>query len=98
MPKNKKMAIEDLAIMMQEKFASLRSEIVDIKKVTTIDIPEMRKDINWLKENLSPFLTKLDKYIKLYEDQKQEFALLNATVNDLKSRIAKLEAEKRGIA
>ena len=93
MPKNKKMTIEDLAILMQKEFVSLRGEVVDIKKVTTIDIPEIKKDVHWLKENLSPFLKKLDEYIGLYQKQEQEFAILNADVKNLKSRIAKLESQ-----
>lgn len=58
-----------------------------------LDLKEVKQDIKWMKENSSELFAKLDKFIKLYEDQKQELLLFGAHLERLEERVSKLEAE-----
>ena len=73
----------------------------DVKKVNErldnveLNLAEVKSDVKWMKENSSAIFAKLDKYISLYEEQKQETLILNEHLRRLEERVSKLETEKR---
>jgi chromosome segregation ATPase len=57
------------------------------------ELAEVKSDVKWMKDNSGELFTKLDKFIKLYEDQKQELTSLSAQMERLEQRIEKLEQQ-----
>ncbi len=51
----------------------------------------VERDVKWLKDNLSPFLEKLDEFISLYKKHEEELIILNEHIRRLEDRVAKLE-------
>ena len=47
-----------------------------------------------MRDNSSELFTKLDKFIKLYEDQREETAALAAQLRRLETRVGQLEAAR----
>ncbi|MDP1688540.1 MAG: hypothetical protein Q8L47_00180 [bacterium] len=93
-------ALEPFAGAIREDFKSvnlrfdkIETDVVDIKKVVAFDIPEMKKDIEEIKETSHALFANFDKYIKLYEDQKQEMLIFGEHLRRLEDRIVKLESE-----
>lgn len=66
----------------------IKGDIAGIK----MRLSGVESDGKWMKDNSSALFTKLDKFISLYEEQKQELLMLGAQFKRLEERIAKLEA------
>lgn len=86
-------AIHDDFKNVNLRFDKIESDVADVKKVVMFDLPEIKQKVEEMKENSHAIFTKLDKYISLYETQRQEFAIMNDDVHKLKERVAKLEVE-----
>lgn len=66
------------------------------------DLVEVKQDVRWMKENSGELFSKLDKFIALYEEQRQEIVILGGQLRRLeeelsqvKIKLAKLEDDRR---
>ncbi len=75
-----KMTINDLARLMQGEFLGVN------KRLDTLEA-----DVKEMKVNSSELFTKLDKFISLYEDNRQETTTIANQIRRLEERVAKLE-------
>ncbi len=75
-----KMTISDLARLMQGEFLGLNKRLDGLET-----------DVKEMKTNSNELFSKLDKFISLYEDSKQEMEVLAGQVRRLEVRVAKLE-------
>ncbi len=84
------MTINDLARLMQGEFIGVKGEFTSVNK--RLDVLEA--DVKFIKDNASELFTKLDEFISLYRDTKQELGLLAKQVNRLEERVVQLEGGK----
>lgn len=80
--KKKKMTIDALARMMQGEFTGVNKRLGDLEA-----------DIKEIKENSSELFAKLDEFISLYRDTKQELASLSKQLRRVEERLAQLEGK-----
>jgi archaellum component FlaC len=90
MNEEKNMTINDLARLMQGEFIGVKGEFTSVNK--RLDVLEA--DVKFIKDNASELFTKLDEFISLYRDTKQELGLLAKQVNRLEERVVQLEGGK----
>ena len=94
---NKNMTIDDLARMMQSEFRQMGNELAevktDVKWMKDDELPELKSDVKWMKDTSCELFNKLDKLIKLYEDQRTELTSLTAQVNRLQEEVDYLKSK-----
>lgn len=83
--------LDKLAAMTQRGFLRLDEKIDKVALRLDEKIDKVALDVKEMKENSSELFTKLDKFIKLYEDQKQELLMFGAQLRRLEERMSKLE-------
>lgn len=76
---------------LKETRSELKDEIAGVK----FDLTEVKNDVKWMKENSSELFTKLDKFISLYQEERQERTVLATQVSRLEERVNQLEARMR---
>lgn len=59
------------------------------------ELSEVKNEVREMKENSSELFTKLDKFISLYETQRQEFSILGVQLRRLEERVMRLESKNR---
>lgn len=79
------------------RFDKIEQDVKLIKydiKLIKADVEIVKQDVKWMKDNSSELFAKLDKFIKLYEDQKQELLILGEHFKRLEERVIKLENQR----
>ena len=85
--KKSKMTIEKLAILTQQGFSNLDNRLVKVEdRLVKVEV-----DVRWMKENSGELFTKIDRFIYLYEEQRQELSVLIGQVRRLEDRVVKIE-------
>ena len=91
MPKNKKVStIEGLARLMQSEFLGVHHRFDTVhRRLDSVEahVHEMRKDS-------SELFAKLDEFISLYRDTRQELNVLTRQVKRLEGRIMQIEGRR----
>lgn len=75
---------------IKERLTSLEGDSVEIKG----RLVAVETDVKWMRNNSGELFTKLDHFIALQEENKQEITILNVHVRDLEKRISLLEEQK----
>ncbi|MDO8584789.1 MAG: hypothetical protein Q7R85_01565 [bacterium] len=89
--------LEPFAAAVQTDFKKVNERLDNIEvevHATKIGLQEVKAEVREMKENASELFTKLDKFITLYETQRQEFAILSTHLRRLEERIDKLETRR----
>lgn len=87
--------LEPFAKSIQGDLSTLKSDVSTLKSdVAGINtrLISVEADIKWMKDNAGELFTKLDEFITLYKEERQERILLSAQVKRLEERVAKLES------
>ncbi len=103
-PQQKGMSVEQLARVMQNEFLGVHSEFSNVhKRLDRMDaefahvhkrLDTVERDISEMKKNTSELFTKLDEFISLYKDTKQELTVVIKQLKRLEERVAYLEGKK----
>lgn len=83
---------------MDTRLGGVERELNEVKidvGMVKLELHEVKTDVLWMKENSSALFTKLDRFISLYEEQRQEFIMLGAQFKRLEERVAKLEVHQQ---
>ena len=91
-------ALEPFAQAIQKDFKGLDTK-VDVNtmqldnKISKLDfeLREVKKNVEEIKRNSYELFTKLDEFISLYKETKQELTILREQMRRLEDRLAKLE-------
>lgn len=57
-------------------------------------LDDLENNLQWMKNNFGELFTKLDKFITLYEDQRQELQAMAKQIQRLEDRVEELESQK----
>ena len=89
--------IDPLAVSMQNEFAVINDRLGSVEnRLENVEdrLGSVESDVSWMKNNSGELFTKLDKFIALYDDQKQELTFLSGQLKRLEMRVDKIESEK----
>ena len=90
MAEEKNLTINDLARLMQNEFLGVNQRLDGHDK----RFAALEADVKYIKDNASELFTKLDEFISLYKDTKQELEILSAQLRRLEERVAQIEKSK----
>lgn len=89
--------IEGLARLIQTEFLGVHNEFSGVhKKLGSLEsrVGLIESEVHDMKSNFNELFTKLDAFISLYRDAKQEISVLYRHVKRLEERVAQLEARR----
>jgi len=75
---------------LKEDMQEVKADVQGLKE----DMREVKADVREMKNNSSELFTKLDKFISLYENTKQELTVLSSQMRRLEERVALLEVRR----
>ena len=85
--------LEPFTISIQQDFVGLKTELKAGIAEVREEVREVKEVVHEMKENSSELFTKLDKFIKLYDETQQQLAIMSNQMRRLEERITRIEAK-----
>jgi len=83
-------SVENRLENVEDRLGSVENHLENVED----RLGSVESDVSWMKNNSGELFTKLDKFIALYDDQKQELTFLSGQLKRLEMRVDKIESEK----
>ena len=80
-------SVETRLTSVDARLDSVETRLISVEtRLTSVE-----DDVGWMKKNANALFTKIDKFITMYEEQRQELTMLSGQVRRLEDRVVALE-------